>query len=263
MMAPSQSSANPNHKAEDSSNSRLPRSTSPTPDTGVLSSLANSATTLLRSISTPTPSVATDYLNSSSSSAKGGSREQSSTSSSSTWAESSITGPSTSTSSASAELSFRSQQLPSSSTAESEFSTFGQSVPILEEAVLSSGVTTTWNNGSHTYHSQEPDGQAVFNLLLTPLADEIYALPPELPRIDITQPIVRSFVACDDPVEFLSNTIEYTEEVWGDLIGLVREAREEIAQNDGKGKGKEGTNDKGPAVERLRQIWGHLRTSKL
>lgn len=75
----------------------------------------------------------------------------------------------------------------------------------------------------------------------------------------MTHPTIHSFAICNDPVEFLSTTTEYTKEVWGEYLKVVQQAREEVLK-DRKGKGKQ--DGGGTATARLRMIWGHLRVSE-
>ena len=110
-------------------------------------------------------------------------------------------------------------------------------------------------NHPQSQHSVTNDGQAVIDLLSQPLC--ALALPlSDLSRIDASHPVVAEFVACDDPVDFLLTTSEYSEDVWGDLVGLFRQAKEEV-----KGKMKE--SQPPTTINRLRGVWSHLRTSKL
>ena len=108
-------------------------------------------------------------------------------------------------------------------------------------------------NHPQSQHSVTNDGQAVIDLLSQPLC--ALALS-DLSRIDASHPVVAEFVACDDPVDFLLTTSEYSEDVWGDLVGLFRQAKEEV-----KGKMKE--SQPPTTINRLRGVWSHLRTSKL
>ncbi|KAG0124713.1 hypothetical protein HOY82DRAFT_573051, partial [Tuber indicum] len=57
------------------------------------------------------------------------------------------------------------------------------------------------------------EGLVVIDLLSQPL--RVPGLPPsDLSRIDASHPAAAEFLACDDPVDFLSNTLEYSEEIW-------------------------------------------------
>lgn len=51
----------------------------------------------------------------------------------------------------------------------------------------------------------------------------------------------------------------YTDEVWGDLSSLVREAREEVKQLEQSGASVDGPQSQTKALQRLRNILGHLR----
>lgn len=111
-------------------------------------------------------------------------------------------------------------------------------------------------NDYSSFRDVVEDGLDVANLLSQPLTPMIYSLDPEFQGINVAHPTIRSFAICDDPVEFLSNTTEYTEEVWGDYLKVVQQAREEVL-NDRKGKGKQDSG--GIATARLRMIWRHLK----
>ncbi|KAI5808180.1 hypothetical protein DFH27DRAFT_298531 [Peziza echinospora] len=90
---------------------------------------------------------------------------------------------------------------------------------------------------------------------LEPLQDPVPLAPSGRPNT--YNPYFESFLMCDDIVEFLSRGESlYTEEVWGDMLGMVQEARQEI--EDSKGKGKEDARDS--ALERLRMIHGQLKS---
>lgn len=104
--------------------------------------------------------------------------------------------------------------------------------------------------------------------------EEVYAddlLPPvpnpveeqQLP--DLNHPDVREFVRCDDIVEFLSmrpgESWGYSEEVWGDAVGLVRGAVEEMKDMELERELGLETEPVVPrAVERLKLLQGHLRS---
>ncbi|KAI5850464.1 hypothetical protein DFP73DRAFT_539468 [Morchella snyderi] len=151
---------------------------------------------------------------------------------------------------------FRSRQPHQPYSIEDEFASFErQPFPQLHESQqtpLSSGID------SYTHTTElESDGHGVVSLLSQPLTSEIYSPDLELQGMRLTNPIIRLFIACDDPVEFLSTMDVYTEEVWGNAIEVVREAKEEIMTNR-KGKQKQGSYGRA-ATERLRMIWGHLK----
>ncbi|RPB09857.1 hypothetical protein P167DRAFT_291080 [Morchella conica CCBAS932] len=151
---------------------------------------------------------------------------------------------------------FRSQQPHQPYSVEGEFASFKrQPFPQLHESQqipLDSGI----NGFTHTTEL-ESDGHDVVSLLSQPLTSEIYSPDLDLQGMKLTNPTIRLFVACDDPVEFLSTLDVYTEEVWGNAVEVVRQAREEIMA-DKKGKQKQGIHGRA-ATERLRMIWGHLK----
>jgi hypothetical protein len=70
--------------------------------------------------------------------------------------------------------------------------------------------------------------------------------------VDISHPAVVAFAECEDPVEFLQQAEwgRYTESVWGDLLGMMREAKVEVER---------GAESDGEAVERLKRVWGRVR----
>lgn len=151
---------------------------------------------------------------------------------------------------------FRSRQPHLPYSVEDEFASFKrQPLPQLHEnqqTPLVSGI----DGYTHTTEL-ESDGHDVVSLLSQPLASEIYSPDLDLQGMMLTNPTIRLFVACDDPVEFLSTLDVYTEEVWGSAVEVVRQAREEI-MTDKKGKQKQGSHGRA-ATERLRMIWGHLK----
>ncbi|KAH0607965.1 uncharacterized protein H6S33_002017 [Morchella sextelata] len=151
---------------------------------------------------------------------------------------------------------FRSRQPHQPYSVEDEFASFERQLfPQLHESQqtpLDSGI----DGYAHTTEL-ESDGHDVVSLLSQPLTSAIYSPDLELQGMKLTNPTIRLFVACDDPVEFLSTLDVYTEEVWGDAVEVVRQAREEILA-DRKGKQKQGSHGRA-ATERLRMIWGHLK----
>lgn len=69
---------------------------------------------------------------------------------------------------------------------------------------------------------------------------------------------VSEFLETDDIVEFLSRegTI-YTEEVWGNMLGLLQKAREEIQDSEKKEKEQ---NERNNSLERLKMIRNQLKS---
>lgn len=147
-------------------------------------------------------------------------------------------------------------QLPSQLySPEDEFNSFGELSPT---QYYTKEYTLSPTSGCNPYQNVAEDGLDVTNLLSQPLTPEIYSPNPELRGINVAHPTIRSFEICNDPVEFLSITTEYTEEVWGSYLKVVQRAREEVL-NDRKGKGKQDRD--GTAIARLRMIWDHLKVS--
>lgn len=219
---------------------------------GVASAISASASSFLTSFKNPSPFSVTASLASfstNSSTAKY-SHAQSSSSSSSIYPSTRFdplpTNPSSTSSPPSSTndtQGFRSQLPSRLYSSGDEFNLFSTLPPI---------------NDHSPYRDVVEDGLDVTTLLSQPLAPTIYSLDPELRRISVAHPTIHSFAICNDPVEFLSTTTEYTEEVWGEHLKVAQQAREEVL-NDRKGKGKQ--DGGGTATARLRMIWRHLRVS--
>lgn len=237
---------------------------------GVLSEISASASSLVNSLTNPSPFSVTASLTScsaNSSSAKSSHAQYSSSRStthpsthSSTHSENSLlTGPSSFLPPYSANdiRGFRSQLPSQLCSSEDEFNSFGKLSPtqVFTKEVEYKLPST---NGYNSYRDVAEDGLDVTNLLSQPLTLDTYSPTPELRGINVAHPTIRSFEICDDPVEFLSITTDYTEEVWGGYLQVVQRAREEVL-SDRKGKGKQDRG--GAATARLRMIWGHLRAS--
>ncbi|KAF8540871.1 hypothetical protein BDD12DRAFT_804130 [Trichophaea hybrida] len=206
-------------------------------DSGLISNVTNSASTLLNSLTRPLPSTVNSTLASSSSSS---SKATSSTiPSTSSWSET-ATG-SYRLQGSSPYSDFRTRPDRSlSETAEAEFTYFA-----------SNSASARPRSGSSV------DGSDVAALLAGPLAaSEVYMdddIAQAVRSVDISHPAVVAFAECEDPVEFLQRGEEewagcYTESVWGDLLGIMREAKVEVD------KGKEAEK-----VERLKRVWGRVR----
>lgn len=235
---------------------------------GVLSDISASASSLINSLTNPSPFSVTASLTSysaNSSSAKSSHAQYSSSSTStqpSTHPENSLPIGSSSASpppcSANDTQGFRSQIPSQLYSPEDEFNSFGKLSPtqVFTKEVEYKLPST---NGYGPYRDVTEDGLDVTNLLSQPLALETYSPAPEPRGINVAHPTIRSFEICDDPVEFLSITTDYTEEVWGGYLQVVQRAREE-GLSDRKGKGKQDRG--GAATARLRMIWGHLRASE-
>ncbi|KAH8155089.1 uncharacterized protein LAJ45_00098 [Morchella importuna] len=218
------------------------------PAGGAFSNISASASDLLSSITGPSSaSLITDSLASSSylASTKSNNQER--------RPHSTYTDPSTSAGGLSTDhhppsLAFT----PISTATTSGTGGFRSQQPHQPYSVEDSGI----NGFTHTTEL-ESDGHDVVSLLSQPLTSEIYSPDLDLQGMKLTNPTIRLFVACDDPVEFLSTLDVYTEEVWGNAVEVVRQAREEIMA-DKKGKQKQGIHGRA-ATERLRMIWGHLK----
>lgn len=231
---------------------------------GVLSGISASASSLVNSLTNPSPFSVTASLTScsaNSASAKS-SRAQYSSSSSSTHSEDSLpTGSSSAFPppySANDTQGFRSQIPSQLCSPEDEFNSFGK-LSSTQVFTKEADYKPPPTDGYNPYQNIAEDGLDVTNLLSQPLALETYSPAPEPRGINVAHPTIRSFEICEDPVEFLSITTDYTEEVWGGYLQVVQRAREE-ALSDRKGKGKQDRG--GAATARLRMIWGHLRASE-
>ncbi|RPB02250.1 hypothetical protein L873DRAFT_1787657 [Choiromyces venosus 120613-1] len=226
--------------------SRQAQPSSSSPTSQVISNITTSASSLLGSLVHQDPTSVNSALTSFTGSS-GKAQSSSPTPSSSSLVSADRSHPAFSNaSSAAISAGFKSQPFIGVSS-EIEFACFSSDHPVL-----------TSQNYDHLQFrdSVTNDGQAVLNLLSQPL--DTFDLPPsDTSRIDASHPAVAEFIMCDDPVDFLSNTSEYNEQIWGDLVGLFRQAKEEV-----KGKMREDSQSS-TAVDRLRIIWGHLRSSKL
>ncbi|PUU82240.1 hypothetical protein B9Z19DRAFT_479381 [Tuber borchii] len=245
LLLPAQDSINSRSAAADVSRvspapSQAPSSSS---TSKVISSITTSASSLLSSlVHQDSTSINATLTSFSGSSGKVQSPPTAPSNSSSLFADPSHPALSNA-SSAATSAAFKSQPL-SSPSSEIEFTLFSTDFTV-----------PTCQNCNHPQHSVTNDGQAVIDLLSQPLC--ALALPlSDLSRIDASHPVVAEFVACDDPVDFLLTTSEYSEDVWGDLVGLFRQAKEEV-----KGKMKE--SQPPTTITRLRGVWSHLRTPKL
>ena len=211
----------------------------------VIANITTSASSLLGSlVHQDSTSVNATLTSFSGSSGKVQSPSAAPSNSSSSFADPSHPAPSN-PSSATTPAAFKSQPL-SDPSSEIEFTLFSTDCTV-----------PTRQNCNHlqSQNSVTNDGQAVIDLLSQPLC--ALALPPsDLSRIDASHPVVAEFVACDDPVDFLLTTSEYSEDIWGDLVGLFCQAKGEV-----KGKMKE--SQPSTTIDQLRGVWSHLRTSKL
>ncbi|RPA85800.1 hypothetical protein BJ508DRAFT_411767 [Ascobolus immersus RN42] len=135
---------------------------------------------------------------------------------------------------------------------------------------------------AHQTPATRPDGADVLDLLVssedptaTTTQDEVNAddlkepvpnpLPEQQELPDLNHPDIAAFIRCDDIVEFLSmrpaEDWGYSEEVWGDAVGLVREAREEVKEIElERDLGMETHQEEMKALARLRMLQGHLRS---
>ena len=72
--------------------------------------------------------------------------------------------------------------------------------------------------------------------------------PPNMHHAEVV-----AFAECDDPVAFLTTRPEwslYSDSVWGGLLELLEDAKKEVEEAKVEGK----------AVERLRVVWGQLKS---
>lgn len=246
---------------------------------GILSAVANSASTLAGSLlQGPATSLNKDLSSVASSSSKQQPSASASCPSGSTWAEQ-APGPS----SIAGIPNFRTAHPPPSTISgalpiEDEFQAFASGSSERAGGLVGENAfahTTTYTKPTYTYSSSAPpiDGGDVLALLDQPgsiesiwEAEEEAELirrnqedgPEQRPLPNLNHPLIQKFIECEDIAEFLemapSEDWGYSEEVWGDYVGLVREAKKEVEE-------KSTTNRE--AVERLRMVWGHLRSSKL
>lgn len=157
------------------------------------------------------------------------------------------------------------------SSIDNEFQTFSENST---SAVHSSNILAS--NAASNYFfrgAQQPTPQEdILAVLSSPEATSaIWAPDPitiseqsNLPALTYQQPTghhhsyVADFLASEDIVEYLSRgDTAYTEEVWGDLLPLMREAREEVAASQGKGKEE---SRESTAIQRLRMVRDQMKS---
>lgn len=248
----------PKHPRPSTKEVPIPQPTSHPKSAGVLSDISASASSLLSSFTNPTVSSAKASLAAFSSSSaptkSGDPRYLSYTlSEDSLWSGASSAYPFPRIiNETSGDPSQSSSQL---CLPQDEFNTFAKQ-PHIQLDIENLKPSTPPSDAYCPHQDVTTDGLDVINLLSQPLTLEIFSPSLGFHGINTTHPIVRSFANCDDPVEFLSVTHEYTEDVWGDCVEVIRQAREEVL-DDGKGKAKQKSGE--AATARLKMIWGHLK----
>jgi len=156
-------------------------------------------------------------------------------------------------------MEFRSTSITSMKSINGDFQRFSTELSQTNSATLYSEMTEPFQNSP----LQEDIIQLLSSSTLTEAIWE--PVPPSCIEENASEEVLRpglhawltEFIAVEDIVEFLSRegTI-YTEEVWGNMLGLLQEAQKEVAESKGKGKGP----SHGNAVGRLKMIQGQLRS---
>lgn len=242
-----------------------------------LNRIATSASTLLNSLLRPSPGEATSALHTNQST-KQAQASSSRAHGASHWEEegSSATGVVGGAASAQSHEVFRTESNAPTSTINAEYQEFTKETATSEMyyGVGMSGLEFTRPPQEETVTSEMYNGVGMFGsefktplqedilqlLSMTSLTDAVWAPEPYQDSVESTQfsPNMQSTyvveaLECEDIVEFLArDDTAYTEEVWGNMLGIIKAAREEV-----KGKGKEQNHR---AVERLQKILGQLKS---
>ncbi|KAF8467789.1 hypothetical protein BDZ91DRAFT_723068 [Kalaharituber pfeilii] len=128
--------------------------------------------------------------------------------------------------------------------------------------------TAGWSSGHATTLAQPQPQENILDILSSPsLTEEIWKPKDRettinnisgsvhVPNVHSAQ--IAEFLAMDDIVQFLSrDDTVYTEEVWGNMLGLLHVAQKEVKDSSGKSE-EERENS---AVERLKSVRNHLRS---
>ncbi|KAF8426253.1 hypothetical protein EV426DRAFT_704203 [Tirmania nivea] len=158
-------------------------------------------------------------------------------------------------------MEFRSISVTATTSTNGEFQKFSNELLHINSATTFNGMTEPLQNPQ----LQED----ILQLLSSPtLTEAIWEpvpssyleenVPAESFRPNLQDARCRAFLASEDIVEFLSQEgTVYTEEVWGNMLGLLQEARKEVAEPKGK-RGEQSQN--GNAIERLKMIQGQLKS---
>lgn len=158
-------------------------------------------------------------------------------------------------------IEFGSISVTSMTSTNEEFQKFSNELPHISPGTSYNGMTAPLQNPQ----PQEDILQLLSSPILTeaiwePVPSAYYRenVPAEAFKPNLQDARCRDFLASEDIVGLLSweDTV-YTEEVWGNMLGLLQEARKEVAGSNGKGKGR---SENGNAIERLKMVQGQLRS---
>jgi len=158
-------------------------------------------------------------------------------------------------------MEFRSISVTSTTSTNGEFQKFSNEFPHINPATTYSGMVDPLQN-------PQPQEDILQLLSSSALTKAIWEPVPssyleenvlaEAFRPNLQDTRCRDFLASEDIVGFLSREgTVYTEEVWGNMLGLLQEARKEVAESNGKGEGR---SENGNAIERLKMVQGQLRS---
>ena len=107
-------------------------------------------------------------------------------------------------------------------------------------------------------------------LLSGPLTEAVWApdvpesstITPVQPSMVRNNPFLNDFIESEDIVEFLSRKdVVYTEEVWGDMLGLLNQAQQETSTQSKETSTQSKENNRADsALERLRMLQRQLKS---
>ncbi|RPB24722.1 hypothetical protein L211DRAFT_144391 [Terfezia boudieri ATCC MYA-4762] len=158
-------------------------------------------------------------------------------------------------------MEFRSISVTSTASTNGEFQNFSNEFPHISSGTIFSEVTDP-------LHNPQPREDILQLLSSSTLTEAIWEpipfsyleenVPAEAFRPNLQDAQCSEFLASEDIVEFLSREgTVYTEEVWGNMLGLLQEARKEVERSKGK---REGRSQNGNAIDKLKMVQGHLRS---
>ncbi|KAF8455692.1 hypothetical protein BGX38DRAFT_1266972 [Terfezia claveryi] len=160
-------------------------------------------------------------------------------------------------------MEFRSISITSTTSSNGEFQNFSNELPHISSGTTFSAMTEPLQNPQPREDilqllSSSTLTEAIWEPIPFPYPEE--NVPAEAFKPNLQDAQCSEFLASEDIVEFLSREgTVYTEEVWGNMLGLLQEARKEVAKCKGKGEGR---SQNGNAIDRLKMIQGQLRSMK-
>lgn len=228
--------------------------------------ITTSASTLLQSLLQPTPVEASTVQAATSSKLHAASASVSSHAHHPVWAESSrvanrILHPSDDPANEQQNIDFRNPVGPAPASTEREYQYFSERA--------SYPASTAFRGGLALDQQPLPPQEDILDLLSSSnLTEEVWRPEPSSSpttfnsrqhhQLDPYNTHITELLAAEDIVEFLSRDgTVYTDEVWGDMLGLVQEARNEVTSTKSKAKDQSGN---GTAVDRLKTILGQLKS---